>query len=315
MKILVTGAFGNIGSMLLGKLLSRGHEITAFDLENAANKEVQQRYKHDIETAWGDICDKESIRPHIENKDAILHFAALIPPMTETHPDIAERINIGGTRNLLELINESDANPVVVFTSSFAVWGHNQKSPPPRTVSCPLVATDNYSRHKIECEKMVRSQNNPWVILRIGACFDTRNRHIEKHSIRMMLDTEANSRIEYIHPADVATAAANAIERKEAHNKLHLIGGGKSCQITQMDMVNTLLGAAGFSLKEKDFGNNPFYSDWMDTSESQRILEFQHNSFRVLRDDLFDSLKYIRPFVRPISGIASWGFVKWARSG
>lgn len=131
----------------------------------------------------------------------------------------------------------------------------------------------------------------------------------------MMLDTKPTSRIEYIHPADVATAAANALERKEAHNKLHLIGGGKSCQITQYDMINTLLGAAGFTVDEKDFGNDSFYSDWMDTSESQRILEFQNNSFNVLRDDLFDSLKLVRPFVKPISKVASWGFVKWARSG
>ncbi|MCG8316395.1 MAG: NAD(P)-dependent oxidoreductase [Pseudomonadales bacterium] len=314
MKILITGAFGNIGSMLLDELIARGHEITAFDLQNAANKEVQLRYKNKIKTAWGDICDKNSIKPHIKHQDVVVHFAAIIPPMTETHPQVAESVNIGGTQNLLEMIKDSDANPLLVFTSSFAVWGLSQASPPPRTVNCPLIVTDNYSRHKIECENLIRTQDNPWVILRIGACFDTRNRHIDKQSIRMMLDTRADNRIEYIHPADVATAAANAIERKEAHNKLHLIGGGKSCQITQIQMVNTLLGAAGFTLKEKDFGNNAFYSDWMDTSESQRILEFQNNSFDVLRDDLFTSLKFVRPFVQPLSRFASWGFVKWARS-
>lgn len=314
MKILITGAFGNIGSMLLDELIPRGHEITAFDLDNEANHKIQKRYKHKITTAWGDICDKGSIKPHIEGQDAIVHFAAIIPPMTETHPDIAQRVNVDGTRNLLEAVAESSGEPLVVFTSSFAVWGHKQDLPPPRTIHCPLEATDNYSRHKIECEAMVRQQKNPWVILRIGACFDTRNRHIDKESIRMMLDTKASSRIEYIHPADVATAAANAIERKEAHNKLLLIGGGKSCQITQYDMINTLLGAAGFTVDEKDFGNDVFYSDWMDTEESQRILEFQNNSFDALRDDLAASLKFVRPFVKPIAKLASWGFVKWARS-
>lgn len=314
MDILLTGAFGNIGSMLLDELLTRGHHVTAFDLKNRANKAVQARYSERIDTAWGDICNNESIRRHVSNKDAIVHLAAVIPPMTETHPEIAQRINIGGTRNLLELAGESASKPVVVFTSSFAVWGHTQTLPPPRTAQCPLVATDNYSRHKIECEQLVRSQVSPWVILRIGACFDIRNRHIKKDSIRMMLDTDANSRIEYIHPADVATAIANAIERKEAHNQVHLIGGGKSCQITQMEMINTLLGAAGFKLRKEDFGSQPFYSDWMDTSESQRVLEFQNNSFRDLRDELFESLKYIRPLVKPVSRIASRGFVKWVRS-
>lgn len=314
MKILVTGAFGNIGSMVLDQLIPRGHDITAFDLNNESNKKVQQGYKNKIKTVWGDICDKDSIKPIIDGQDAVIHFAAIIPPMTETHPELAEKVNIGGTRNVLELINESQGNPLVLFTSSFAVWGHKQSSPPPRTVNCSLEATDNYSRHKIECEQMVRSQSNPWVILRIGACFDTRNRHIDKEHFRMMLDTKANNRIEYIHPQDVATAAVNAVERKEAHNKLHLIGGGKSCQITQEQMMNTLLGAAGFTLKERDFGNESFYSDWMDTTESQRILEFQNHSFNSLRDDFFESLKLVRPFVKPVSRVVSWGFVKWVRS-
>lgn len=314
MRILVTGAFGNIGSMLLDQLIRRGHQVTAFDLKNDSNKKVQKRYKRKIKTVWGDICDKESMRPYINGQDAIVHFAGIIPPMTETHPELAEKVNVEGTRNVLQLIDESPDNPVVLFTSSFAVWGHNQSSPPPRTIDCPLQATDNYSRHKIECEEMVRAQSNPWIILRIGACFDTRNRHIDKEHFRMMLDTKADSRIEYIHPQDVATAAANAVERKEAYNKLLLIGGGKSCQITQKDMMNTLLGAAGITLDEQDFGNKSFYSDWMDTTESQRILEFQHHSFNSLRDDFFKSLKFIRPFIKPVSGVVAWGFVKWVRS-
>ena len=314
MKILVTGAFGNIGSMLLDELLPRGHEITAFDLNNAANKKVQKKYKEKIKTVWGDICDKDSLRTHIKGKDAVVHFAALIPPFTETRPEIAQKVNVDGTRHVLELISEEDGEPVLVYTSSFAVYGHSQDLPPPRTVDCPMQATDNYSRHKIECEQMITAHNKPWCILRIGACFDTRNRHIEKSTIRMMLDTKADSRIEYIHPADVATAAANAIERKEAHNKLHLIGGGKSCQITQMEMINTLMGAAGITVSEKDFGDELFYSDWLDTAESQRILEFQNHSFNTLKEDLFDSLRLLRPLVRPVSRVASWGFVKWVRS-
>ena len=62
MKILITGAFGNIGSMLLDELIPRGHEVTAFDLKNDANQKVQRRYRRKIKTAWGDITDKESMR-------------------------------------------------------------------------------------------------------------------------------------------------------------------------------------------------------------------------------------------------------------
>ena len=58
MKVLVTGGFGNIGSMLLDELIRRGHQVTVLDLETRVNKKVQQRYKDSVVTAWGDITNK-----------------------------------------------------------------------------------------------------------------------------------------------------------------------------------------------------------------------------------------------------------------
>ena len=109
MKILVTGGLGNIGTMLLDELLRRGHQVTAFDLRTPTNEEVARRYGRRIETIWGDICDADALKPHVEGKDAVVHFAGLVPPTTEDKPELAERVNVQGTRTVLDVISASTA--------------------------------------------------------------------------------------------------------------------------------------------------------------------------------------------------------------
>jgi len=311
MKVFITGAFGNIGSLVMEKLLEQQCQIIAFDLKTPVNEQIATDYAGRVTTVWGDICDADSVRPHINDVDAVIHLAAVLPPFTEDNPARAEKINVGGTRQLLALIQQSGNQPVFIFASSFAVYGHRQQETPPRTVEDSLQATDHYSQHKIECEALIQAQPLPWVILRLGACIDSRRRHNHKAAIKMSFDTQPHNRIEYVHPADVATAIVHAIERKAAHRRILLIGGGKDSQVTQIELMNTLFGAAGIQFREKDFGSDPFYTDWMDTTESQRILEFQQHSFDDLKREAHAKMRTVRFFVRPISPLVRSAFLSW----
>jgi nucleoside-diphosphate-sugar epimerase len=44
MKVLITGAFGNVGSHSLRELLARGHTVRAFDVPTPANQKIARRY-------------------------------------------------------------------------------------------------------------------------------------------------------------------------------------------------------------------------------------------------------------------------------
>jgi nucleoside-diphosphate-sugar epimerase len=191
---------------------------------------------------------------------------------------------------------------LLAYCSSFAVFGPQQR-PPPRTLDDRPVASDHYTHHKIACEEMVQALQSPWVILRLGGMADSRMRHRGLDQAKYALAMAANNRFEYIHPRDAATAFVNALTTLEAHNKIHLIGGGSRCQVTHKDVLNATLGAIGVNLSAADFGDTPLYADWADTFESQRLLNFQHHSFEDFKRENFERFKVIRPLVRPFSPV------------
>jgi len=313
MKVFITGALGNVGCLLIDALLERGCEITAFDLKTKVNEKVSAAYLKKVKIVWGDINEPSSYRECLREQDVLIHLAAIVPPHTEERPELARRVNVDGTEKLLQQVNDLGISPLIVYASSFAVFGHDQTIPPPRKVSDPLVATDNYSSHKVECENLIQDKAARWVIVRLAACLDSRQRHASKESVKFAFSTRAQNRIEYIHPKDVALAIVNSLSREEAWNKIHLLGGGKDCQITHMILINTMMGAAGMQFKESDFGREPFYTDWLDTSESQRILEYQNFTFEDFKKESFHSMRFIRLFIKPIAPIVKYCFQLWLR--
>jgi nucleoside-diphosphate-sugar epimerase len=96
----------------------------------------------------------------------------------------------------------------------------------------------------------------------------------------MMFAINLNTRMEFVHPADVARAIVNAIECEKAWGETYLVGGGKKCQIYYRDFIGGILNAVGIgALPEIAFGSKPFYTDWLDTRESQRLLNYQQLTF------------------------------------
>lgn len=312
MNILLTGAFGNLGSLVLEQLLNSGHQVSAFDIASPINRKIARSFngKNGLTIIWGDIRNAEQVKALVQGQDAIIHVAAMIAPFSENNPQLAYDINVKGTQHLLDGIHEAGSKPLFIFTSSFAVYGYRQKDPPPRTLDEAVCATDHYSQHKIEGEQMVQALDSPWVILRLAGMVDARMRHSDKEQAKLGFRLAANNRIEYIHPKDAVTAIVHALERPEAHNKIHLIGGGKRCQVTHFDLLHTVLGAIGIQLTPADFGEQELYADWADTSESQRLLDFQHHSFADFKAESYHKFRFVRPFVRPFSSVIKFFMMK-----
>jgi nucleoside-diphosphate-sugar epimerase len=95
MRVLLTGALGNLGSLLIDSLLEQGHTVTAFDVKNTANLRIAaqlsnryaSQYKDELDIHWGDIRDEPMVQHLVEAKDAVIHLAAVIAPFSETNPE------------------------------------------------------------------------------------------------------------------------------------------------------------------------------------------------------------------------------------
>jgi nucleoside-diphosphate-sugar epimerase len=113
-----------------------------------------------------------------------------------------------------------------------------------------------------------------------------------------MFDVSLDNRIEFVHTRDVGLAITNALEIEEAWGKVWHIGGGSACQLTQRELVESVLGAVGLRmLPEEAFPSEPYPTDWLDTAESQRVLKFQRYTLHDYLRDLRARLGFRRFFV------------------
>ncbi|HBZ70343.1 MAG TPA: NAD(P)-dependent oxidoreductase, partial [Deltaproteobacteria bacterium] len=75
MKVLLTGALGNIGSNTVDALLAEGHDVVAFDLDSRRARKLAARFDERVHVAWGDITDPASVRAALDGMDAVVHLA------------------------------------------------------------------------------------------------------------------------------------------------------------------------------------------------------------------------------------------------
>ena len=287
MKILLTGAFGNVGTSALPELLRQGHTVRCFDLKTPANERAAARFADRIELAWGDLRRPEDVAAAVAGMDVVAHVAFIIPKMSatgvesEARPDWARAINVGGTRNLIEAMQAQPIPPRLIFTSSLHVYGLTQDQPPPRTAADTPRPVEHYAHHKVECEEMIRASGLTWCIFRLAATLPL--------AIKLdpgMFDVPLDNRIEFVHTRDVGLALANGLSCPEVWGKTLLIGGGPQCQLYYRDMASQILDGMGVGmLPGRAFGAQPFATDWLDTTESQRLLDYQR---RTLSDYLLD---------------------------
>jgi nucleoside-diphosphate-sugar epimerase len=303
LKILITGAFGNVGLYTLKKLLSDGHEIRVLELKNKKNLKILDDLKkngNSVDMVWGDITDILSVQEAVKGQDIIIHQAFIIPDLSEQKPNWAWEINVEGTRNLLRVAAEEEEKAKIVFTSSVSVFGKTQDQEPPRKIEDQVKPTDNYSHHKVACEQLVKISGLEWTILRLGAVLSPSLCEIDP----MLFSVSLDNRIELIHAADAGSALANAAVSEQVWGKTLLIGGGKRCQMLQKDFITRVLDEVGLGMfPEQAFSSKPFYTDWMDTTESQHLLKYQEkdlNDFLVEIRRILGIRKYLLRAVKPV---------------
>lgn len=300
-RVLVTGGFGTIGRWVLRELLKKGHAVTTLELDNAAGRKTARAFP-DVRVVWGDLRDPRSVAEAVKGQDYVVHMAFILTPRTEEDPEGARAVNVGGTENLLTACEAEAKPPRFLFCSSVEVFGKNRHLPGPRRITDPVSATSVYTTQKIECEHLVQSSKLDTAIVRFGAVIDIAlsNTHA------LMFEFPVDVRFEALHPADAATAVANTVSTEAVWGRraLLLLGGGPSCQTTYGEFLAGMLTTLGVGrLPDEAFTREDYPSDWLDTEESQRLLDYQRRSLADIRAEIEALLgwrKALLPLVRPL---------------
>jgi nucleoside-diphosphate-sugar epimerase len=311
MKVLLTGAMGNIGSSTVDALLAEGHGVVAFDLESPKARKLAARFDERVHVAWGDVTDPASVRAALDGMEAVVHLAAIVNP--EQAPDLARRVNVDATRSLIAQMEASPTARRLVFASSMGIFGDVQDREPPLRVDTPVSPTNDYGRHKLACEEAIRQSRLQWSILRLAAVPPIRLIGYS-YEPRILFDFSADARFEYIHPADAGTALARAVACEEAIGKILNIGGGEKCRMTHRAFCNELMSAMGIgSLPAEAFVRSEvrrFFGDWLDTEESQRLLQYQTRGLDELKVDMRRDLGAIAPLIYLLRPVITWFLVR-----
>ncbi|MGB9824982.1 MAG: NAD-dependent epimerase/dehydratase family protein [Candidatus Hydrothermia bacterium] len=311
MKVLLTGAFGNIGQSAIEALISQGDIVRCFDMRTKKNfklfKKLKKRYGEYIEVFWGNMVNPEDVSKAIEGQDVVVHLAFIIPKLSATGlesekvPEIAYRVNVLGTKNLVEAMEKVEKPRKLIFTSSVHVFGITQNMAPPRKVTDPVNPPEHYSRHKVECEEIIKKSNLEWSIFRLAASMPI-NLKIDG----TLFEISLKNRMEYVHTKDVGLAIAHGVRSDKIWGKILLIGGGERCRYYYGEIVEKVLEGIGIGMLPREaFSDNPFATDWMDTSESQELLNYQTRTIDDYVKDIRSALglkiffiKLFRPTIR-----------------
>ncbi len=290
MNILITGGFGNIGISVIEECLRREHSVTVFDLKNRRTEKAAKKFsKQMVRTVFGNITNITDVSKAAKDQDAVIHLAAILPPLSNSNPALCRAVNVTGIKNLIDSIKALNKNTVFVEVSSASVMGPTQKKSPPVCSDDPMNGTDNYSKTKIEAETLVEKSGLPSCILRLAAVLPTNiNLSYFTNMIKVMFDMPLDARCEIVLDLDVASALVSAAENLYSGGSLcgkkgFIAGGDKnSCRLTNRDMLTSVFKQTGLSFPSEELFSsniNNYYLDWYDTEDMQKILCFQNHSF------------------------------------
>jgi len=117
---LITGATGFLGSRLARRLVDRGQQVRALVRPSSDLRRIADLLDRGLTLAPGDIVDRASVERALDGARAVYHCAALYR-LGEKDPARMERINVGGTENVLGAARERGTP--AVYVSSVAALG------------------------------------------------------------------------------------------------------------------------------------------------------------------------------------------------
>ena len=253
-SVLVTGAAGYVGSVLVRQLLKRGYDVRGVDKLLFGGESLVDVFSDpNFSFIRGDIRDKNCIHKCLENVEAVLHLAAIVgDPACSKQPDLARETNWEASKLLYDMCVENVNIKRFVFASTCSNYG---KMDDGRHVSedSPLYPLSLYAELKVGFEKyLLESKTRADFIptaLRFGTVYGL--------SARMRFDLTVNEFVReltlgkalqvygpqfwrpYIHIDDAARAYIHVLESNTSKVNHNIFNVGATDENYQKEMLIT----------------------------------------------------------------------------
>jgi len=231
MKTLVTGANGFLGSAVVRCLIAADHQVRVLLRPNCNRCNLQGV---SVEVVTGDLADPASFDAALSGCQTLFHVAADYR-LWVPDPDTMYKVNVTGTRELMQAALRADVQRIV-YTSSVATLGLNANGTP-ADEETPVSLGDmigHYKRSKYlaeeEVQKLVQEQNLPAVIVNPSTPIGPRD--IKPTPTGEMVADAAAGRmpayvdtgLNIVHVDDVAAGHVLALEQGRVGRR-YILGG------------------------------------------------------------------------------------------
>jgi nucleoside-diphosphate-sugar epimerase len=170
MRILVTGGAGYLGSVLVRKLLAKGHQVRLIDALWYGKESIEDLIPNkNFELIQDDIRNLVVTVKALKDVDAVIHLASIVGmPASSIEPKSSEEINYLATKNIAELCQLHNIN-TYIFASTCSVYGNQPGTL--ITEKSPTDPLDFYTKQKYLSERATGWLNKAPTILRFGTLF------------------------------------------------------------------------------------------------------------------------------------------------
>ena len=293
-RVLLTGATGNWGRAALREFRERGDRmrVIAFALDTEEDRSVLSEFAdmENLEIFWGDLLKYTDVQRAIHDIDVVLHVGAVVSPLADRHPALAQRVNIGSMQNIIRAVRAlPDPGSVgVVGVGSVAETG--DRTPPIHwgRVGDPIRVSefDEYGQTKVVAEKLLIESRLPkWAWLRQTGIF-----HSGMLAMRdpIMTHSTLGGVMEWATAEDSARLLAGIAERglpEEFWGHIYNIGGGEQWRLTNWQLQTAISAALGVADVRKWynrdwFATRNFHGHWYtDSDKLNDLIPFRRDTF------------------------------------
>lgn len=269
-KILVTGAAGYIGAVLVPELLRRGHTVTALD-----NFMYHQTALLDcchspaLTVVRGDVRNVELMRPLLAQADAVIPLACLVgAPVCAQNPLEARSINLEAVKALLDMSSRHQAFILPITNSGYGIGTTGTC-----TEKSPLRPISLYGRLKVELERHLLNSGHG-ISLRLATAFGASPRMrldllVNDFTYRAVTDRfivlfEAHFKRNYIHVRDIANAFMHALDNFDCLQNEPYNVGLSDANLSKMELcLEIKKQVPDFTIMEAPVGKDPDQRDYI----------------------------------------------------
>jgi len=271
MKILITGAAGYIGSLLVSQLLKKGHRVVAIDnfMYNQTSL-LDCCYDNNLIVIRQDACDKRLIAGWIKKVDAIFPLACLTgAPICLKDPFNARAVNFDAVKMILGLRSKGQ---IIIFPTTNSGYGVGEKG-----IYCteesPLRPVSLYGKLKVKLEKILLDSGN-CITLRLATCFGISPRMrldllVNDFTYRAVTDRaivlfQAHFKRNYIHVRDVAKVFIHCLENFNKMKDQPYNVGLSDANLSKWELCEEIKKQVpGFYFTEARIGEDPDKRDYI----------------------------------------------------